>query len=286
MTKLYDACLKRLQKVNESIESLKADPMSRLANGMQSPIPNPLTDEQKQKLTKLNQLSNNYKLYILYCNPTEDLDLLNWSVSKQIKSNYLTTPNCPAKTYYNNKCGIIIINSCVISRSSTELELYVDHELNHLFEKLSNKQDIPDLDEQIQEEIKNYFKKYNIISIDELDSEDFFIHMFSNEEFYEMISDVCNVLSLYFNEKNDIHIFNKLNNMLTEQYMQSEEFQKLNEPLRGAIIFAFICKKYDLKRWKIVLSYVRSQLNLTGLIGSSKYYMNKILKSLKKLVKL
>ena len=48
MTKLYDACLKRLQKVNESIESLKADPMSRLANGMQSPIPNPLTDEQKQ----------------------------------------------------------------------------------------------------------------------------------------------------------------------------------------------------------------------------------------------
>ena len=53
METLQETCLKRLQKVtqktlNESIESLKADPMSRLANGMRSPIPNPLTDEQKQ----------------------------------------------------------------------------------------------------------------------------------------------------------------------------------------------------------------------------------------------
>ena len=48
MIDLKEVCLKRLQKVNESIESLKADPTSRLANGMQSPIPNPLTDEQKE----------------------------------------------------------------------------------------------------------------------------------------------------------------------------------------------------------------------------------------------
>lgn len=36
--------------VNESIESLKADPFSRLANGLHWPKPNPLTDEQKQSI--------------------------------------------------------------------------------------------------------------------------------------------------------------------------------------------------------------------------------------------
>ena len=48
METLQEACLKRLQKVNESIESLKADPFSRVVNGMQFPLPNKLTDEQKQ----------------------------------------------------------------------------------------------------------------------------------------------------------------------------------------------------------------------------------------------
>ena len=56
MENLFETCLQKLQKVtdkvlmHESIESLKADPFSRLANGMQSPIPNPLTDEQKQAI--------------------------------------------------------------------------------------------------------------------------------------------------------------------------------------------------------------------------------------------
>lgn len=48
MENLFECCLKRLQRVTESIESLRADPMSRAANGMQSPRPNPLSDEQKE----------------------------------------------------------------------------------------------------------------------------------------------------------------------------------------------------------------------------------------------
>ena len=48
MEDLQQICLKRLQKVNESIESLKADPFSGVCHGLHYPSPNPLTDEQKQ----------------------------------------------------------------------------------------------------------------------------------------------------------------------------------------------------------------------------------------------
>lgn len=51
--------------------------------------------------------------------------------------------------------------------------------------------------------------------------------------------------------------------MLTDEFIQSNEFKTLKEPIQGSIIFAFICKKYSSERWNRTIKAVKSQLNLT-----------------------
>lgn len=234
---------------------------------------------------KDNIITSNYMLYVLYCNPVKDLLKLNWSVANQIFEDYTITPDCPAKNYYNSKCAIIILNSKRISRSAEyEFELELDHELNHIFKRIRQEEDIENINKNLANEIKQYLLNNNILDKNYFKGSDFDIHMFSNIEFYEMTANVCNVLSLYFNETNDIKLFNKFDNMLTENYLKSNEFKQLPETVKGAIIFAFICKKYDNNRWLYVLSCIRGQLNLKGLIGSVKYYANEILKCFNKLI--
>lgn len=232
-----------------------------------------------------NIIVNNFMLYVLYCNPIKDLLKLNWSAANQIFEDYLTTTDCPAKNYYNSKCAIVILNSNRISRSAEyEFELELDHELNHIFKRIRQEEEVEDLNKNLIDEIKYYLLNNNILNKDYFKGNDFDIHMFSESEFYEMTANVCNVLSLYFKETNDIKLFNKFDNMLTEKYLKSNEFKQLPETVKGAIIFAFICKKYDNNRWAYVLSCIRGQLNLKGLTGSIKYYVNKILKCFNKLI--
>lgn len=213
------------------------------------------------QLINNNTLSNNYKLYILYCT-IQDIKTLNWEPAHQIYDDYKLTPKCPAKRYFNNKCSIIVINSQVVGITTKEFQIQLDHQLNHLFEQLNDKEEVQDINEQLQQQIKQYFLENNIISEEELNSEDFNIHMFNHIEFYQMISNLCNVISLYFQQKDILEIIKKLHYMLTEEYLKSKEFEQLEEPIRGSIIFAFICKKYNLERWKIVCSMIKKQIDL------------------------
>lgn len=50
--------------------------------------------------------------------------------------------------------------------------------------------------------------------------------------------------------------------------------KKLEEPIRGVLIFTFICKKYAPERWNRVMKVVVVQLNLNKMNNSIKKFLN------------
>lgn len=116
---------------------------------------------------------------------------------------------CPAVRFFRENLSIIVLNSKVIklNDNGNELELQLDHELNHIFDKLSDKQ-FDNINEKVQLDIIKYFTEYKILSYDL--NADFNIHMFNSSEFYEMLSNLCNVLTFYFPDYSEIQIYQKL----------------------------------------------------------------------------
>ena len=226
-----------------------------------------------------------YQLYVLYCNPINDIDKFTWNDKQSILNFFKQNPNCPAARFYDSKLSIIVLNSNIISLNDNgnELELQLDHELNHIFDKLSNKQ-YEDINSNIQHEIIKYFNEYNIVDYD-VENADFSIHMFNSSEFYEMLANLCNVISLYFNEFNNIQLYQKLMNMLTHEYITSDEFKCLIELIQGAIIFAYICKKYSPDRWNRTIKAVKSQLQLTEVKSSLQLFTARLKTLIKNLIK-
>lgn len=164
--------------------------------------------------------------------------------------------------------------------------MHIDHELNHIFGKLTNDfKKYKSLDDKLSSQIMQYLNDHDIIEYNELISQDFSIHMFSQIEFISMLSNVCNVISLMFNEKDNIKVLTRFMHMTSEEFINSAEFKKLEEPIRGAIIFAFICRKFNPDRWNRVMKAIKEQLNLTGISGSIKLLANKIKENLKGLFK-
>ena len=75
------------------------------------------------------------------------------------------------------------------------MELQLDHELNHLFSSISKNAPKISINNEAVNICIQYLLENNVISRSELESYDFNIHMFNDEEFYEMLSNLCNVLS-------------------------------------------------------------------------------------------
>ena len=233
------------------------------------------------------KLPKNYKIYILYFDPIKEIKYLHECPEKQIIYNeFIRNEFLPAARFAFKLKSIIVINSKVV-KDENRLEQALDHELNHVFEPFLNDDNDSIDEDKISSKIELYIEKY---LIDELgikisskeEFKDYAEHMFSRNEFYEMTADLCNVLSLYFDEKNSVKLFQKFENMLTESYINSNNFKQLEEPIKGSILFAYTCKRFLPKRWKIVLSKVKEQLNLNSLSGSVKLFINKIKENLKK----
>lgn len=242
------------------------------------------------------KFQDNYELHILHIYPLEEAQYLNAKYRRAIYNYFYDLKNemPPAATFDFGKFDVIIINAEKVPRNyknSYKLETYLDHELNHLFEPNVNKtKKYPSFEDHVKLSIlKEINDKYHLnINVDDITSaelNDYLTHMFSTSEFYEMTADLCNVLSLYFKEKDSAKLFNKLESMLTSTFLNSNEFKQLEEPIKGSILFAYICKNYSKDRWKIVLAKVKEQLNLTGISGSIKIFISKLKENLKKLCK-
>jgi hypothetical protein len=105
--------------------------------------------------------------------------------------------------------------------------------------------------------------------------------MFNSTEFYEMLANLCNVISLYFPDKSNVDKYKEIMNMLTHEYIISDEFKELNEPVQGAIIFGYICKKYSPDRWNRAIKAIKTQLELNDVKNSLKILINKLKENLK-----
>ena len=244
-----------------------------------------LKEEIKEKFVKCVPL--NYKIYILYFDPINEIQKLNWKFSNKVYEFFLSNKNCPAASFFSTTSCLIVLNSLIIDIFDSEtLELQLDHELNHIFGKVSNDyKKYETLDNSIQCKIISFLKENKIIGVEELITNDFSIHMFSKIEFISMLSNVCNVISFQFKDLNEIDILHKFMEMTSESFIKSSEFPKLEEPIRGALIFAFICRKFNPDRWNRVIKAVKEQLNLNSLSGSVKLFINKIKENLKTLLK-
>ena len=170
---------------------------------------------------------------------------------KIIKQYFDVNLNVPAARFEFATKSIIVLNSTII-KDEKRLEQSLDHELNHIFEHFLNddKDNIENLtSDKIQTDIERYFIDELGIKISNMNEfKDYAEHMFGKSEFYEMISDLCNILSLYFNEKDSIKLFRKLEFMLTDTFINSTEFKKLEEPVKGSILFAYTCKRFSPKK--------------------------------------
>lgn len=237
----------------------------------------------------VEKLPINYKIYILYFDPVNEIKYLYDCPEKQIIKQYFeNNSDVPAARFEFITKSIIVINSRIV-KNDKRLEQSLDHELNHVFEPFLNdcKNEIEDLpSDKIQIYIERYFIDELGIKISNMNEfKDYAEYMFGKSEFYEMTADLCNVLSLYFKEKDSVKLLRKLESMLTDSFINSEEFKKLEEPIRGSILFAYTCKRFSPNKWKIVLTKVKEQLNLTGISGSIKILANKIKEHLKGLFK-
>lgn len=179
------------------------------------------------------KFNNNYELHILHIYPLKEAQYINAKYRRAIYNYFYSLKNemPPAATFDFGKFDVIVINAEKVHRNyanSYKLETYLDHELNHLFEPNVDKtKQYPSFKERVKLSIlKEINDKYHLdINVNDITSaelNDYLTHMFSTSEFYEMISDLCNVLSLYFKEKNSIKLFNKLESMLNDSFLNSK----------------------------------------------------------------
>lgn len=238
------------------------------------------------------KLYDNFHLYVLYLNPTKDLNKLQMTndVKNFILKQFIKNKNLPAcNVYYAEKStnmlmyAIVIINNVIIDNYDFKLkEVHLDHELNHIFERFLNDSIYLKDKSNDKELINEVIKWFKTNKIDYPINDDFNTHMFSSVEFIEMLANVCNWLSLYQNESNKFKAYNNFLSMTKEDFIKSNKFKQLSEPIAGSIIFAFICKKFMPERWTIVIEKVKEQLSLTDEKHLTiKLYLNKISNFLK-----
>lgn len=230
------------------------------------------------KQTYLNTVSKHYLIYVLYFDPIKEIHKLNWPFTKKIHEYFITNPNSPAATFFCTKSCIITLNSRVIDIfDSDTVELHLDHELNHIFGKFTKDfEKYQSLDSTTISKIKQYMLTNKIVDYNEIITDDFSMHMYSQIEFISMLSNICNIISIKFDEKDKTKVLKKFTEMTSESFIKSDSFQQLNEPLRGSLLFAFICRKFHPNRWNRVIIAVKEQLNLNNLSGSIKIFLNKL----------
>lgn len=233
------------------------------------------------------KLPKTYNLYILFFDPINEIKyLVECSEKHLIYNEFLKNKALPAARFAFTTKSIIVINSRVC-KDDKRFEQLLDHELNHVFKPFlnKNKNELDDLTtSKIDKFIESHFIDDLGISISSVDEfKDYAEHMFGKSEFYEMTADLCNILSLYFNETNPIKLFQKFESMLTKDFINSDQFKSLEEPIKGSLIFAYTCKKFSPKRWKIVIKKVKEQLNLNNLSGSIKIFLNKLKENFKRI---
>lgn len=242
---------------------------------------------------KSNKLSKNFTLWILFIEPFKQIDKIKSNHRFFIEKYFKNNPSVPAAMFndfqqtidkeHPSEIAILVINESVVNRFDLrKLELNLDHELNHFFEKFLNDEKIKyiSVDKNIKNKVINWFVENNVFYNDFSDLfqlNDFSTHMFDTSEFIEMCANVCNWLSLYVKDTNKFSIFNRFLKMTTANYIKSNDFSKLEEPIAGAVIFAFICRKFVPKRWEIVQELVKEQLCLDKIKHLSiKLFLNKI----------
>ncbi len=241
----------------------------------------------------INKLPEQFKLYILYFDPINDITELNFKYKQDIYDIFLKNKILPAAHFYPKEeqfnFSLIIINKTVVDlKNKNNLELLIDHELNHMFEPLiENKSYLTITDNKLTDkilfELREYLNdNYLIKTLSKQLSDDIIYHMIDDNEFYQMLSDLCNIITLYENMPSNIDSYFLFLTRINKKYLNSTEFKKLDETIQYGYIFAYICKMYFPGKWKIIKLIVKKQLNIHDkskimfLIKNIQYFFKKV----------
>ena len=159
-------------------------------------------------------------------------------------------------------CKIILNrNSKTNFNNYAEVEKLIDHQFNHFFTLL---------DEQLNDKFPS-LEKYNQCnqiaeSANFIINTDFIKHMYLKSQFISMCSDTCNNIEIYMLNtlKNKLpqQIFQLYQHLCTKEIILSNEFLKYSNNMQNSILFGYICKQLDQKRWNFLCQYIKEQLNI------------------------
>lgn len=244
--------------------------------------------QQFYTISKTFKTPSLFKFYIIYFkqNLFKLIDLIN--INQQSKNNILNMfkNNKIVASNFNNKehlefgCCIILNGNLISNIDNYKLEYYLDHEINHYFDKFKFDKTFIIDDIQLSDKIIKIANKagYSLKTKTELD--DFVIHILNNSEFLEMCCDTVNCLKLYLN-----HIKNKFDWFLshsTSTFISSYEYKQLAIEIQNILLFSTIVRTYSNKHWKILTNHIKKELNVkNNIINNCKSYIYTLIERLK-----
>jgi hypothetical protein len=212
-----------------------------------------------------------FKFFIIYFrNDLNDLSKLinvlriNNSSKKLIFNFFKNNEKCPAANFINEEnpeygCSIVLNGSIIEHKDNNKMEFYLDHEINHYFDKFNfDEYNLPE-ELTLNEQIKKLALKVGYSLEKNSEVKDFTNHILKNSEILEMCGDVVNALKLFLNDDKKYEWFVE---HCTSKFISSNEYCKLRIELQNILLFGTILRVFSGKRWTFLLNHLKTELNV------------------------
>ena len=216
-------------------------------------------------ISNLFKNKQNFKIYIVYFKNNLQNILSKLPVNETTKNNILNifkdeqliAANFNNRNNVEHGCCIVLNGNIINNTENDKLEFYLDHELNHYFDKFSfNNHELPENISLVDKIIQiAAIAGYSLKTKNEL--HDFVLHILNNSEFLEMCCDTVNSLKLWVNAENK---FNWFEHRCSSNFLKSEEFNKMRVELQNVILFGTIIRIFSNKHWKLLLKHLKKEL--------------------------
>lgn len=212
-----------------------------------------------------------FKFFIIYFrNDLNDLNkLINVTKISETSKTFIiehfkNNITCPAANFNNSNdyeigCSIVLNGLIIEHKDNNKMEFYLDHEINHYFDKFNfDEYNLPE-ELTLNEQIKKLALKVGYSLENNSEVKDFTNHILKNSEILEMCGDVVNALKLFLNDDKKYEWFVE---HCTSKFISSNEYCKLRIELQNILLFGTILRVFSGKRWTFLLNHLKTELNV------------------------
>lgn len=284
-----------MDKVKEEINNSWNEPLYYTLNDIIKISNNQLKNKEKfnNYLKKIQDTNKDFVLIVLFVKCQQNFlrlilskidTIINKKKQEDIINYFLQNKNCKGCTFSNfpiikNDPIIIVLNENLIN-SQQIFQIVLNHQLEHYFDEHCNENqqnlqqkfnNSSNLSDDVIKFINNtqYNKLFELCKkIGYLKTKfqlfDLIQHMFLNNEFYPMCSDLSNSFMYYFQQKQfkNFSIKDRVNFILSkcnQQFLLSENFKNLPSYICDSLLFLYICKNISQQKFNICLETLTAQ---------------------------